>query len=489
MENAINKFVEYYEERYKEGIERYKIEEVTGVSYNKFSSIFKEVAGIKLKTYMKRRALTKIVNDIKENNEVFMNNVLPYSTPQAFSEAFKSEFHISPRRFLDIKNEIVLCEKIDVRTLYSEYEENQLILNDLIEEYLGYKKRALNFLLSLNAYSITTWDENFSHELGLGYKLLNRRFIDEEGGGIFTYRSISVDRYLDEAKILPVYYDLQTYITFPTVSQYSLFSERKYFIVKRQIINKLISNCDIKTMINISNLKTIFLHFKNMTKFRALEEIEKIMLFNYYYQNGKKVSLNKLERLSLKYISLQDIGIKKYNNINDLINNLQKETKIDVKTLNKTILKLIKSGLLYLDEIDHLDYEKKMKEKMLQEYKQHIRIVEQEGKEFLKLLRKIKKYIIEIRKEGEVTKVKYSYKAIKLFKEIKDGYSFAYMTKNVHGAVNIYTGSSMDSNYLELSFNLSYGKLDKFDKKVKDNFNKKIKELLKVICKEGQDEK
>lgn len=491
MEKAIIKFVEYLEKNFHKGINSYEIADITKVSYTKFSSIFKQIFGMKLKKYIKRRCLTKIIIEIKENKESMdSDNVLPYSSHQAFSEAFKNEFYIPPRKLLDIQKESMLCEKLNVDVLFNRYKENEVILDEVIKEYLGHKNRALNYLLSLNAYSITSFDENFSHPLGISYKALNRRYLDEEREWI-SLKSMSVDRYIEEIYILNKYYDMNTCLVFPPIHEWQILFNRKYYLVKRQLIDKLINNCCLSDILKVSKLKTIFVHFTNMNKLSAVSEIEEIVKYKYYYKDNEKCTLDKIERIILKYICLQDIGIKRYEEMDDLIRNMKMELDFDEAVVEKKIQRLIKSGLLYLLESDDIDYERELEKTFNKADKERLKEIEKQEKIFLKLLRKIKRYIISISVDRGITKVRYNYKALRYMndKNIKNiTYGFRYKNEKVEASYNIYIGLIKNDKYLEMKFNLSDKNWCDLEGKVKEDLKKKIFEIMRLIDKELVDE-
>ena len=439
-----------------------------------------------MKKYTKSRCLTKIIIEIKNNNNtIYKSNLSPYPSHIVFNEAFKKEFGMPPGRYLDIQREGVLCEKLNLEIIFDQYKKDEALLDELIKEYLGHKICALNYLLNLNAYSITNLDENFSHELGIGYKLLNRRYLDEEREFI-SAKSMGVNRYMEEIKILAKYYDINTYLMFPQINEWEILSNRKYFLVKRQLINKLIDNCDISSILETSKLKTIFLHFVYMNKLSAISASKEIMNYKYYYKGDEKHALDKIERLILKCICLQDIGLAKYSKINDLIRIMKMELYFEEKVVKKKIIKLIKEGLLYLDENIDMYYENDLEREFAKENKKQLKEVEMQEKNFLRMLKKIKKYIISVNIDGETTKVKYNYKAIKFIndeKTTKISYGFRYKHENAEGSCNIYTGLCENNEYVELQFNLFDKNCCELDEKIKDDFKKKILDVVKVINK------
>lgn len=491
IEIAIKKLVDYVEDNFHKNIDSYEIESITGIKYNKFSLIFKQVCGIKLKKYTKSRCLTKMIIEIKNNKKtIYKSNLSPYPNHIVFSEAFKKEFGIPPGKFLDIQREELLCEKLNLEILFKKYKKNEVLQDELLKEYLGHKICALNYLLSLNAYSITNLDENFGHPLGLGYKLLNRRYLDGERELIST-KSMSVDRYMEEINILAKYYDINTYLVFPQIHEWGILSNRKYFLVKRQLINRLMNNCDLTSILQVNKLKTIFLHFTNMNKLSAISEIEEVMKYKYYYENNEKHLLDKIDRLILKSVCLQDIGIKKYETIDNLIQSMKMELDFQKEVIKKKIIKLLKEGLLYLDECIYVDYENDLEEEFAKEKKELLKEVKIKEKTFLNLLKKIKKYIVSITVDGESTKVKYNYKAIKFIDDEKItniSYGFRYKDEKFECSGNIYLGLKTNNEYVELHFSLSDNWLSKFDRKVKDDFKKKIMDVVRLINKGSKDE-
>lgn len=487
MKGIIKDFIYKFEKKYVEGVGKYEIEEMTGINYSKFSLNFKKICGMKLEKYITKRCLTKIILKIKEDNITMdYDNVMPYSSPQAFSQAFVNQFGISPRKLLETERECLLCEMIDIDKLYDKYIENTRIVKELVNEYYGVKKSALNYLLSLNSYSISYFDENFSHPLGIKYMILNKRYNDEIGN-LISSESMSVDRYLEEIQILNKYYDINTCLSFPpVVGKESLFA-RKYFLVDRQLIDMLTNGKRIQSILKVNELETIFQEFRYIDKFLAINKIEEIMQYKYYFLGGEKYTLDKLDRLILKHICLQDIGIKEYNNLEKLIEGMKFELEFDVQTVEKKIIKLLKRGLLYLNESDNLDLEIAINKINDKEYKEMIKLNEQEGKVFLNYLRKIKKHIVVVYTESDITKVKYSYKAIKYidgeFRGI--GYRFIFKDKGRKGIYNIYSGYYVGSDYVELYFNLSSRKVIDENDEIKQGFIKKTSAIRELINKDN----
>lgn len=492
IEESITALVNYIENNFHEYIDTNKIEKITGMNYKKFSSMFKKICDINVKTYTKGRILTKIILEIKGKNiNIAKANLQPYPSQNSFHEAFKNEFGITPGRFLVISCENKLYEKLDVDLLYSKYKKNNRVLNELINEYYGRKRCALNYLLSLNAYSITALDENFTHPLGLGYKLLNKRYTDEEGE-FLSAKSLSVNRYIEEIEILEKFYDLNKYITFPQIHEWEMLVRRKYYLVNRQIVSKLMENIDydtLKQILQVSRLKTIFLHFEGINKLSAISKSEEIMKYTYYYENKKKHNLDYADRIILKNICLQDIGINKYSNIDDFINSIEKYGCFEKEIIEKKIIKLIKNGLLYLDGSEYVDkiYENKLTKEFDKLDKERVKEIEKQEKNFINILKKIKKNIASISIERELTKVRYNYKAIKSISDIQNTdfiYQFRYKDENTHCIYNICVGSEIGNDHIELHFNLHNKERSKLKGKIKEEFDKKIISILNLINKE-----
>ncbi|MBU3181373.1 hypothetical protein [Clostridium psychrophilum] len=125
----------------------------------------------------------------------------------------------------------------------------------------GSRKNALNYILSLNPYSITLLDELFSHQLGLGYKLINRRYNDENGYR-YIKNDVGVNRYLDEVNIVRDYYNFESYIEFPQ-ENVGVLGRRKFYTIKPQFIIWLDINNNLKNILEIKRLETIFVHLRN----------------------------------------------------------------------------------------------------------------------------------------------------------------------------------------------------------------------------------
>lgn len=492
IKESITALVNYIEDNFHEYIDTTKIEKITGMNYKNFSSMFKKICDINVKAYTKGRILTKIILEIKERNiNIAKADLQPYPTQNSFHEAFKNEFGITPGRFLIISCENKLYEKLDVDLLYSKYKKNNRVLNELINEYYGIKTCALNYLLSLNAYSITCLDENFTHPLGLGYKLLNKRYTDEEGEFLST-KSLSVNRYIEEIEILEKFYDLNKYITFPEIHEWEMLSRRKYYLVNRQIVSNLMENIrydTLKQILQVSKLKTVFLHFVNINKLSAISKSEEIMKYTYYYENGKKHNLDYADRIILKNIYLQDIGINKYSNIDDFINSIEKYGLFEKEIIEKKIIKLIKNGLLYLDGSEYVDkiYENRVTKEFDKLDKERVKEIEKKEKIFINVLKKIKKNITGIVIERKLTKVRYNYKVFKNVPDLKNTsftYQFIYKDEHIHCVYNICVGSVFSNDYMEIHFNLYNEERSHLKGKVKEQFDKKIISILNLIIRE-----
>ena len=68
---------------------------------------FREYYGVPFMTFLKKMQLHRAASEICKNNRVLhVRKLTGFSTPQSFSKAFKREFGVAPRQFLDTDKHI-----------------------------------------------------------------------------------------------------------------------------------------------------------------------------------------------------------------------------------------------------------------------------------------------------------------------------------------------------------------------------------------------
>jgi len=479
MREAIEKITNYIEDNYHESINSYVIEDITGEKYSKISKEFKIMCNITLEQYVKQRRLTKIIEQIIDSkNTIIKNNILPYSSQSCFNEVFTDEYKVSPLKLIKNKDRSILCKKIDVEELVRENVRNKEMLKELIVNNNDSRRDALNYILSLNPYSITILDELFSHQLGLGYKLINRRYDDENGYG-FIKNDVGVNRYLDEVNIVRDYYNFDSFIEFPQ-GNVGFLGQRKYYAIKPQFIMWLDNNNNLKNILEIKRLETIFVHLRHCNRLAAIEEVDNILGEMYYYVGRKKYALDEVAVVVLKKIFLQDIGLCMYNTLEELCDEVRKEFIINEGEIEKKIIKLLRSSLLCIKMYYKFDNIKST----FGRNKEVLKEIRLQEKNFLKLLIRIKKYITEVKVIGETTYVKYSSTAVKYHESGKYdpyNYSFAYENDSGCGMHNIFIGSTRNDDYLELEFHLVDTLQDALTKDERVMFKNKVMQVIKLI--------
>lgn len=267
MREKIKKIIEHIEQHYHEPLSIELIENITGSSAGYFRNEFSKNVGISLDKYRIRRALTLIINEIKENNSKVVNsNVLPWQNNKSFHEAFKKEFKITPREYLKGAN-IKLQDKFNIDKLI---EEDKLI-KSLVRKYGTYEK-ALIYLLKLPVYRVRGLrcfyvedEEQLYEHLIWSYcrnntnnKNYDRDNIDE----IYKVHKRNIKKYYNLEEVIE--FEKNTYGIengHKSVNPLDELMKDSYFVVDRRLLSKLIKLISLKKLfelINFEDIKTIW---------------------------------------------------------------------------------------------------------------------------------------------------------------------------------------------------------------------------------------
>ena len=99
--------MKYLDEHWAEKVSAEEAAQIFGYSTQYFNLKFKESFGIPYLQYFTKLKLRRAAKEISEKSSlVNVAGKAGYSNPQSFSKAFRNEFGVSPRQFLDSEMEI-----------------------------------------------------------------------------------------------------------------------------------------------------------------------------------------------------------------------------------------------------------------------------------------------------------------------------------------------------------------------------------------------
>lgn len=119
--NILRKTIDYIEDNLTEKIELDDIANNAYISKFHYHRIFHSVVGITIMEYMRKRRLSEAAKELNETKIKIVDIALKYqfSSPEAFSRAFKKMFGISPEAYRRIKPTIHITNRINIVQLKS----------------------------------------------------------------------------------------------------------------------------------------------------------------------------------------------------------------------------------------------------------------------------------------------------------------------------------------------------------------------------------
>lgn len=302
LKQSIKAFADYFELHYQEDISENQIENITTSSYNYFRCYFRNITGVSLGSYIKRRRLALIMKAVRDNSYSIVGHVEPYSNERNFSSAFKKEYGCTPTDYLDGKASIKLQENISTDFLLALPENIRELINDQ-----GGPLEALLFLFSLPPFymyllpCLSDFD-TVTHLAELHYNHLC--------GNIITSNR-TPDQYLEYYRDLILkYYDLENpfmfvksdefHYEFRPMSQF-IFAY-KYAIVKSKYIEcllRLVDESALKSRLKYQNCRSLWCAtiyalegnmseggYKELVCLKGLKIDEQALLWNIVYYDA-----------------------------------------------------------------------------------------------------------------------------------------------------------------------------------------------------------
>lgn len=288
MIKTIDVVINYIDKNYHKELTNEDIKKITGYSYVHFRTKFKEIVGIPLDEYRRRRQLTLILQEIiRTGSSINKSNLSPWKTDNSFRKAFKSEFKQLPYEAMRTFREELFQERFDTSV--------DVAIVELLKKHKNPGK-ALEFLLKLKPLIYTR------------FSFISKFDIDEEIDLIImeNFDRTSKDQYQIEAHKIKTFYDLDN----PFVST-NLMVIKGFILAKRKLINKIYKKHMPCLQFPLSSIRTVW---------SASSEIIKVRKENYNKSNENKIitmpydlrkntgSLSKMHNAILRELIIQDCG-------------------------------------------------------------------------------------------------------------------------------------------------------------------------------------
>ncbi|ADU28504.1 AraC family transcriptional regulator [Evansella cellulosilytica] len=317
--NAISLVLDYIEEHYHDEINEKTVEYVTGCTFEEFAKKFKEKTGVTFSTYLVRRQLTRINDELCNITCEKDLNCSPFQSWEELSTLFKSEFKI-PIDTATKNEHFILQEKIGSK----EWNMCDLVIRDLLNRF-ECPSKALRYLLSLQPY----YFEVDSEVIQPSRSNLISSIVKKVHG------ELSLSEFRKIVTILENYYMLES----DYYSKHSIDVSKRYILVFRGLINKLVWEYGAGFDYEVNELKTLW-----------SVSHDKELISHKWHSN--------LSQSVMEAIKQQDLGNISFANIDELFGWVdvyfsKQKKRINNQNFNKfTRYKLIEEGCKNLEEED-----------------------------------------------------------------------------------------------------------------------------------------